>query len=138
MLASLLRRPWLLGVALVAVVALLVGGAVAVFGRGGDSTAAGAAPTSAAPAIREVSTAGIEPDARVALWVPKGIRTYVAVHGALAAGCAYVPIDTSAPPTRVAWILQESWLHSRQVGRVRRHEADPAARALFEQVQRHR
>jgi iron(III) transport system substrate-binding protein len=62
MLASLLRRPWLLGVALVAVVALLVGGAVAVFGRGGDpapAAAEGAAPTSAAPAIREVSTAGI-------------------------------------------------------------------------------
>ncbi len=35
MLASLLRRPWLLGVALVAVVALLVGGAVAVLGSGG-------------------------------------------------------------------------------------------------------
>ena len=62
MLARLLRRPWLLGVALVAVVALLVGGAVAVFGSGGDSAPAaaeGAPPTSAAPAIREVSTAGI-------------------------------------------------------------------------------
>ena len=63
MLASLLRRPWLLGVALVAVVALLVGGAVAVFGGGGapaPAAAAGvAAPTSAAPAITEVNTAGI-------------------------------------------------------------------------------
>ena len=63
MLASLLRRPWLLGVALIAVVALLVGGAVAVFGGGGapaPAAAAGpAAPTSAAPAITEVNTAGI-------------------------------------------------------------------------------
>ena len=58
MLASLLRRPWLLGVALVAVVALLVGGAVAVFGGGGapaPAAAAGvAAPTSAAPEIRRL------------------------------------------------------------------------------------
>src|SRR5689334_2571874 len=48
MLASLLRRPWLLGVALLAVVALLVAGAVAVFGGGGGG-----------PAIHEVNTAGI-------------------------------------------------------------------------------
>ena len=67
MLASLLRRPWLLGVALVAVVALLVGGAVAVFGGGGApapaAVAGAASPTSAAPAINpainEVITAGI-------------------------------------------------------------------------------
>jgi iron(III) transport system substrate-binding protein len=64
MLANLLRRPWLLGMALVAVVALLVGGAVAVFGGGGSPTPAAAAgpaaaPTSAAPAINEVTTAGI-------------------------------------------------------------------------------
>jgi iron(III) transport system substrate-binding protein len=62
MLASLLRRPWLLGVALVAVVALLVGGAVAVFGGGGapaPAAAGAAAPTSAAPAVAEVTTAGI-------------------------------------------------------------------------------
>jgi len=63
MLASLLRRPWLLGVALLAVVALLVAGAVAVFGGGGGGptpvAAQGTAPTSAGPAIHEVNTAGI-------------------------------------------------------------------------------
>ena len=63
MLASLLRRPWLLGVALVAVVALLVGGAVAVFGRRPAPPRPPAAGEPrrrvAAPAIPEVTTAGI-------------------------------------------------------------------------------
>ena len=63
MLARLLRRPWLLGTTLVAVVALLVAGAVAVFGGGGSGPTPAAAqvtaPTSAAPAINEVNTAGI-------------------------------------------------------------------------------
>jgi L-proline---[L-prolyl-carrier protein] ligase len=48
------------------------------------------------------------PGARVALWLDKELRTYVAVHGALAAGCAYVPIDISTPPARVAWALEDS------------------------------
>lgn len=63
MLASLLRRPWLLGTALLAVVALLVTGAVAVFGGGASGpapvNAEAATPTTAAPAVTEVSTAGI-------------------------------------------------------------------------------
>ena len=64
MFASLLRRPWLLGVSLLAVVALIVTGAVAVLGGGtGPASAAPAAappsPGPASPTIPEVTTAGI-------------------------------------------------------------------------------
>jgi amino acid adenylation domain-containing protein len=51
---------------------------------------------------------GISPGARIALWLPKEMNTYIALHGALAAGCSYVPIDLSAPPKRAAWILENS------------------------------
>jgi iron(III) transport system substrate-binding protein len=66
-LASLLRRPWLLGTAIVAVLVLVVGGAVAVFGGGSTraepaaAPAVDGAPDGAAPsgAVNEVDTAGI-------------------------------------------------------------------------------
>jgi amino acid adenylation domain-containing protein len=51
---------------------------------------------------------GILPGTRVALWLPKEISTYIAIHGTVAAGCTYVPLDLSAPPKRVAWILEDS------------------------------
>ncbi len=44
----------------------------------------------------------------VAFWLPKAIDTYVTLHGALMHGCAYVPIDISAPAERVGWILADS------------------------------
>jgi iron(III) transport system substrate-binding protein len=54
MLASLLRRPWLLGVVVVAVVVPVLAGTVLVLGRDDPPP-----PATAAPAVREVSTAGI-------------------------------------------------------------------------------
>jgi iron(III) transport system substrate-binding protein len=61
MLASLLRRRWLLGLTLAAVVVLLVGGAVAVFGGARPEPAPAAAPASTAPtpAVSEINTAGV-------------------------------------------------------------------------------
>jgi amino acid adenylation domain-containing protein len=44
----------------------------------------------------------------VALWLPKELELYVAIHGVLTAGCVYVPIDLSAPPKRVAWIAEDA------------------------------
>ncbi len=63
MLASLLRRRWLLGVALAAVVVLVVGTAVAALGgttrAGTPAPAPAAAAAPPGPAIAEVTTAGI-------------------------------------------------------------------------------
>lgn len=51
---------------------------------------------------------GIPHGARVALWLPKELEVFIAIHGVLAAGCVYVPIDLAAPPQRVMWIAKDA------------------------------
>ena len=48
---------------------------------------------------------GCRPGDRVALILPKEIRTIAAMVGTLMAGCAYVPIDLASPATRASRIV---------------------------------
>lgn len=48
---------------------------------------------------------GVRPGDRVALIVERSADLVVAVHAVTAAGCGYVPIDTTAPPARIAELL---------------------------------
>ncbi|MBW4718165.1 amino acid adenylation domain-containing protein [Saccharothrix obliqua] len=52
--------------------------------------------------------AGVRPGDRVALYLPKSTEAVVAIHGVLAAGAAYVPLDPLAPPARTAVLLRDS------------------------------
>jgi len=55
--------------------------------------------------------AGVGPERRVALAVPRSTDMVVAVHAVLAAGGAYVPVDLEYPAERVAFILSDSGPH---------------------------
>lgn len=53
----------------------------------------------------ELIERGCRPGDRVALLVPKCPLAIVAMHAALKAGCAYVPLDAESPPARLARIV---------------------------------
>ncbi len=52
--------------------------------------------------------AGIAPDQRVALFMPRCIEMLAALLGVLKAGAAYVPIDPVLPAKRLAYLLSDS------------------------------
>ncbi|PAY20094.1 hypothetical protein CKO51_07515 [Rhodopirellula sp. SM50] len=49
---------------------------------------------------------GVRPGDRVAVRLPAGVETPISVYGAMKAGAAMVPVDPSAPPSRLCSILQ--------------------------------
>jgi amino acid adenylation domain-containing protein len=49
--------------------------------------------------------AGIEPQDRVAICLPKSLEAAQAIYGVLAAGAAYVPLQFQGPPTRLATMI---------------------------------
>jgi amino acid adenylation domain-containing protein len=51
---------------------------------------------------------GIGPGSRVAVCVPRTTQLPLALLGALAAGAAYVPLDSRYPATRIAQIIEDS------------------------------
>lgn len=51
---------------------------------------------------------GFDREDRVAIWLPRSERVYVAMLGILKAGAAYVPVDFDTPVERVAFILRDS------------------------------
>lgn len=55
---------------------------------------------------RSLLAHGVRRGDRVALWLPKSLEAIVALWGVMKAGAAYVPIDTGAPPDRMAWIAR--------------------------------
>ena len=55
---------------------------------------------------------------RVALLLGKGLQAAVAIYGVMKAGAAYVPLDVTAPPSRLAFILRRLW-HSPSCDRAR-------------------
>ncbi|XTZ17457.1 amino acid adenylation domain-containing protein [Micromonospora echinospora] len=57
---------------------------------------------------RRLGRAGIGPEDRVALLVPRSAELVVAVLGVLAAGAAYVPIDPDHPAERIRFTLADA------------------------------
>jgi len=51
---------------------------------------------------------GVGPDRRVAICVERGVEMIVGVLGVLKAGAAYVPLDPTYPPERLAYMLADS------------------------------
>ncbi|MEN5046579.1 non-ribosomal peptide synthase/polyketide synthase [Pseudomonas koreensis] len=51
---------------------------------------------------------GVQPDARVAICVERGLDLVVGLLGILKAGGAYVPLDPSYPAERLAYMLKDS------------------------------
>ncbi len=50
---------------------------------------------------------GVEPHDRVGIYMTKSLELPVALYGILEAGAAYVPIDPTAPPERVRFIVED-------------------------------
>ncbi|WP_459205646.1 amino acid adenylation domain-containing protein [Pseudomonas sp. MLB6B] len=57
---------------------------------------------------RRLLDLGAGPDERVAVVAQRGLDTLVGLLAVLKAGAAYVPIDPSHPPERLAYLLQDS------------------------------
>ncbi len=57
---------------------------------------------------RHLHSLGVGPEVRVGLYLTRGLDEPLAMLGVLAAGGAYVPIDPTHPPERVALALQDS------------------------------
>jgi amino acid adenylation domain-containing protein len=57
---------------------------------------------------RHLRDLGVEPDARVAICMERGVEMVVALLATLKAGGAYVPLDPSYPPERLAYMLEDS------------------------------
>lgn len=52
--------------------------------------------------------ADVSPGDRVVVWLNKSIEAVAGIHGALRAGCAYVPIDPTTPVKRAAHVIAET------------------------------
>lgn len=50
---------------------------------------------------------GVQPGDRVGVHMRKGCDALAAVYGAMKAGAAYVPLDPSAPPKRIAQVIDD-------------------------------
>ncbi|MBC6431623.1 amino acid adenylation domain-containing protein, partial [Nostoc sp. HG1] len=57
---------------------------------------------------RYLELQGITPNTLVGICVERSLDMIVGILGILKAGAAYVPIDPTYPPERIAWILQNS------------------------------
>jgi amino acid adenylation domain-containing protein len=56
---------------------------------------------------RALAAHGCEKGDRVAFYMTKSLASFVAIHGILKAGAAYVPLDSRAPTQRLAYILRD-------------------------------
>ncbi|MET0399319.1 MAG: non-ribosomal peptide synthase/polyketide synthase [Longimicrobiaceae bacterium] len=82
-------------------------GAVAVAAGGGVLTYAELERRSGRVALR-LAGLGVGPEARVGLCVERGAEMVVALLGILRAGGAYLPLDPTHPPERLAYMLDDS------------------------------
>ncbi|GAB0106987.1 non-ribosomal peptide synthetase [Nocardia sp. JMUB6875] len=56
----------------------------------------------------ELAAQGVGPESVVALALPRSAESIIAILATLYAGAAYVPMDISAPPARIASILRQA------------------------------
>jgi len=69
---------------------------------------------------------------RVAICLPRGLAMMVGVLAALKAGAAYLPLDTSAPAARNAWILDDASVSVTLTSLALRHLVAPHATCLID------
>lgn len=50
---------------------------------------------------------GVKPQDRVGVYLNKGIQAGIAIHGIMAAGAAYVPLDPTSPPSRLQFVIED-------------------------------
>ncbi len=50
---------------------------------------------------------GVQPGDRVGLYLDKSLEAVVAIYAVLKAGAVYVPLDSRAPATRLAYIAAD-------------------------------
>lgn len=80
-----------------------------------------------------LSEAGVRRGDRVGLFVEKSVEAVVAIFGIMKAGAAYVPLDPTAPPKRVAFMIdncQMKALISTQAKLLALYMAGPLATSL--------
>jgi len=65
---------------------------------------------------RQLIAVGVGPDVAVGLCIPRSVEMIVAIHAVLAAGGAFVPIDTAAPADRVRYMAETANLSTVLVG----------------------
>ncbi|GAA0448518.1 hypothetical protein Aca07nite_72580 [Actinoplanes capillaceus] len=80
-------------------------GAVALIDQQGGVTTYAELADRVARTAEMLRQQGLRPGDRVALLLERSTDVVVAVHAVTAAGCGYVPIDTTAPPARIAELL---------------------------------
>jgi amino acid adenylation domain-containing protein len=86
---------------------------------------------------------GVGPEQAVGVWMERSAETIVALLGILKAGGAYAPLDSMAPPDRLAFMLRDAEIdilvtQDRMLGRLPAHGArticlDTEPRAIAEQ-----
>lgn len=64
----------------------------------------------------ELRTAGVSPGAPVGLFIGKSLEAVVGIYGILKAGAAYIPLDVTAPPARIRYIVDDARLRVVLVG----------------------
>ncbi|HEY0133888.1 MAG TPA: AMP-binding protein, partial [Nannocystis sp.] len=82
--------------------------AIAVTFKNDESLSYRALDLRASAVARRLVELGVGPDVPVALYVERSLDLAVGVLAILKAGGAYVPLDPSLPPTRMAWILEDT------------------------------
>lgn len=65
---------------------------------------------------KELRTAGVRHGALVGLFVGKSLEAVVGIHAILKAGAAYVPLDMTAPPARIRYVVADAGLRVVLVG----------------------
>lgn len=83
----------------------LTPGAVALVDEHGSTLDYAGLADRVARMAEELRRRGLRPGDRVALLLERSVDLVVGVHAVTAAGCGYVPIDTTAPPARIAELL---------------------------------
>ncbi|HYM81431.1 MAG TPA: amino acid adenylation domain-containing protein [Candidatus Limnocylindria bacterium] len=73
----------------------------------GARTSYGELEAAANQFARSLHAHGVRRGDRVALWLPKSHAAIVALYGAMKVGAAYVPVDSGAPPARLAYIARD-------------------------------
>ncbi|MCI0585812.1 MAG: amino acid adenylation domain-containing protein [Planctomycetes bacterium] len=75
---------------------------------GDESISYGRLEGLASALARSLAGAGVGPGDRVAILLPRGVDSAVAVHAVLKAGAIYVPVDPASPPARAALLVSSA------------------------------